>query len=90
MYPKIARVLEENKISEKDVLRVISENSKMVESKVKLHIVKEDEEDNRILECASASGADIIVTGDKHLIKLGKFRKTKIQTLREFFDTITG
>ena len=42
----------------------------------------------KYLECALASGADIIVSGDKHLLKLGKFRKTKILTPREFFDSI--
>jgi hypothetical protein len=57
---------------------------------VSLHVINEDSEDNRILECALASGADIIVSGDKHLLKLGKFRKTKILTPREFFDSIGG
>jgi predicted nucleic acid-binding protein len=60
----------------------------MVEPKVKVQIINEDAEDNKILECAQASNADIIVSGDKHLLKLGKFRKTRIQTLREFFDNI--
>jgi predicted nucleic acid-binding protein len=48
----------------------------------------EDVEDNRILECAVAAGADIIVSGDKHLLELGKFKKTKIVTPRVFFDSI--
>jgi predicted nucleic acid-binding protein len=32
-----------------------------------------DETDNRILECAKASNADLIVTGDKHLLSLKEF-----------------
>ena len=63
-------------------------NSKKVEPKLKLHVVNEDAEDNKILECALAAGADIIVSGDKHLLKLGKFRKTRIITPREFFDNV--
>jgi predicted nucleic acid-binding protein len=58
----------------------------MVEPKIKVHMINEDAEDNKILECAQASNADIIVSRDKHLFKLGKFRKTRIQTPREFFD----
>ena len=41
---------------------------------MKLYVITEDEEDNKILECALTSGADVIVSGDKHLQKLGQFR----------------
>jgi putative PIN family toxin of toxin-antitoxin system len=88
LYPKIARVLDKNGIREKDVLRVISVESKMVEPKAQVQIVNEDEQDNKILECALAARADIIVSGDKHLLELGKFKKTKILTAREFFDSL--
>lgn len=43
-----------------------------------------DDPDNRILECAVAAGADIIVTGDKHLLKLGRYETTDILTLSKF------
>ena len=88
-YPKISEILRKTGIREKDVLRILAVNSKRVEPKVKLHVINEDEEDNKILECALAAGADIIVSGDKHLLKLGKFRKTRILTPREFFDSFT-
>jgi len=55
---------------------------------MKLHVINEDAEDNKILECALAAGADYIVTGDNHLIQLGKFRKTRILAPREFFDNL--
>jgi len=58
----------------------------MIEAKMKLHVIVEDAEDNKILECALAEEADYIVTGDKHLIQHGKFRKTRVLTPREFFD----
>jgi putative PIN family toxin of toxin-antitoxin system len=86
LYPKIAEILKRTGIREKEILRVIAVNCRMVEPKVKLHIINEDAEDNKILECAFASAADIIVSGDKHLLKLEKFRKTRILTPREFFD----
>jgi putative PIN family toxin of toxin-antitoxin system len=88
LYPKIAEILKQTGIREKEILRIIAVNCRMVEPKVKVQIINEDAEDNKILECAQASNADIIVSGDKHLLKLGKFRKTRIQTLREFFDNI--
>ena len=89
LYPKIAEILRKTGINEKEILRALQANSIMVKPKVKLHVIEKDVEDNKILECALAAGADIIVSGDKHLLKLGKFRKTRILTPREFFDYIT-
>jgi len=43
-----------------------------------------DEADNRILECALAGGAEMIVTGDKGLLRLGKFEGIRIVTLRNY------
>jgi len=88
-YPRVSEILRKTGIREKDVLRILSVNSMRVEPKAELHIVNEDEEDNKILECALAARADIIVTGEKHLLNLGKFKKTRILTPREFFDSLT-
>jgi len=89
LYPKIAEILRKTGINEKEILRALKANSIMVKPKVKLHVIEEDAEDNKILECALVAGADIIVSGDRHLLKLGKFRKTRILTPKEFFDYIT-
>jgi uncharacterized protein len=89
-YPKIAEVLREAGVDEKEVLRAIEENSTIVKPKLKLRLIDEDAEDNKILECALASRADFAVSGDKHLLKLGKFKKTRILTPRAFFDNIKG
>jgi putative PIN family toxin of toxin-antitoxin system len=43
-----------------------------------------DQPDNRILECASAGGAALIVTGDRAMLALGRFEGAEIITLREF------
>jgi putative PIN family toxin of toxin-antitoxin system len=89
LYPKIAEVLRKTGINGKEILRALEANSKIVKPKVKLHVIEEDAEDNKILECALTAGADFIVSGDSHLLKLGKFRKTRILTPRQFFDYIT-
>jgi len=87
-YPRIIDVMETSGIDSREILRAIAANSKMVEPKMKIHVVEDDPEDNKILEAAATSGAGIIVTGDKHLLRLGKFRKTRILTPREFLDSI--
>jgi putative PIN family toxin of toxin-antitoxin system len=88
-YPRISEILRKTGIREKDVLRILAINSRRVEPKVKLHVVNEDADDNKVLECALAAGAEIIVSGDKHLLELGKFRKARILAPKEFFDNLT-
>ena len=93
-YPKFYNTRESLKFLERQAylkrsLRIFVDNSIRVEFKVELHVINEDDEDNKILECAQAARADIIVSGDKHLLSLGKLKKTRILTPREFFDCLT-
>jgi putative PIN family toxin of toxin-antitoxin system len=48
--------------------------------------VLDDEPDNRILECAVTAHADVIVTGDRAMLNLKKYRGTRILSLRQFLD----
>ncbi len=43
-----------------------------------------DEPDNRILECAVSGRADAIVTGDRAMLRLGRYADVSIITLRDF------
>jgi len=45
-----------------------------------------DEQDNRILECAREAGAEMIVTGDRHLLELGRYEGTAIVSLAAFLN----
>ncbi len=47
-------------------------------------VVTEDPADNRILECALQARADVIVSGDSHLLKMKTFQTTSILTARQF------
>lgn len=46
-----------------------------------------DDADNRILECALAGGADLVVTGDKAMLALGSWRGVRILTLAGYVST---
>jgi putative PIN family toxin of toxin-antitoxin system len=48
--------------------------------------ILDDDADNRILECGVSGKADLIVTGDKVLQRLKKFRDIKIVSLREYIE----
>lgn len=50
----------------------------------RINVVLEDPEDNRILECAVEAGANYVVTGDLHLLKLSMYRDTEILNTAAF------
>lgn len=66
--------------------------SEIVRPSIKLTVVKRDAKDNKILECAIAGQANLIVTLDQDLIKLKNFKgigivhpKTLSWTFPEYF-----
>jgi predicted nucleic acid-binding protein len=54
----------------------------------KLNVIADDPDDNKIIECAVAAGADVIVSGDKHLLRLGQYRGIRIMKLRQLLESI--
>jgi len=47
--------------------------------KVKIRAVEKDPDDDMILECAIESNADLIVSGDSHLLELGQWQGINIK-----------
>ena len=45
-----------------------------------------DEPDNRILECALAAAARVVVTGDRAMLARGEFRDIRIVSLSAYLD----
>lgn len=56
-----------------------------VEPKISIQILS-DEPDNRILECAVAGNADLIVTGDRALLDLGEYEGIRVIPLRAYLE----
>ena len=52
--------------------------------RIRLHVVKADPSDDKFLKCAIAGHADAIVSGDRHLKSLIRFRRIPIQSPAEF------
>lgn len=66
-------------------LRVIARTVMPTEN---IAAVDADPADDRILECAVAANAEVILSGDKHLLALGSFREITIQRVGEFLAGI--
>jgi len=59
-------------------MRRLSDISVNIRPGIKLNVIKERESDNRVLECAVSGDASLIVSGDKHLLKLKKYKNIPI------------
>jgi putative PIN family toxin of toxin-antitoxin system len=64
-------------------LRVIT---RLVEPIEHIRAIEADPTDDRILECGVAAEAELIVSGDTHLLGLGSFRGIPIQRVAEFLS----
>ena len=69
-------------------LEQIQKISEIVEPKIKLKVIKDDPDDDKILEAAVEGHADYVVSGDNHLLELKKFRDIKIIRTRAFLDIL--
>jgi hypothetical protein len=59
---------------------------KLFEPTQKVSAVAADPADNAVLECALASGAEFIISGDDHLLSLKQFSDIPIITPRVFLN----
>src|SRR3989338_6108796 len=58
--------------------------SKIVVPAIKIAVVKEDPDDDKVLECAIAGNVDYLISKDNHLLKIVKYGKIKIVSPEEF------
>lgn len=63
----------------------LSDIASIVSAHKRIKVFK-DEPDNRILECAIAGKADIIVTGDKEMLRLREYKGINIISLKDYLE----
>ena len=73
-YPRIVKRHRQDEGSIQRFLELLSRQAVMVEPTVVLDVIREDQSDNRYLECAVEGKAQYIISGDKHLLELGEYR----------------
>jgi len=58
----------------------------LVTPKKTIDAIKEDPDDNRILECALEAGSEFIVTSDKDLLRLGGYGSIRIVQANQLLE----
>ena len=79
------------KQEEKDIrefAELLTQKGISVEPCNPLNVVKKDPSDNKFLECAVEGKADVVISGDKHLLELKKYKTIQIITLSVFLSSI--
>lgn len=86
-YPKLEKIYRQE-LRREDLVAQVLKNAKFVKAPSKVQIIQEHPADNKFLDCALAADADCVVSGDKHLLKVVSFKKTKILTVSDFLKSI--
>jgi uncharacterized protein len=94
MLAELADVLSRDKfkVTGSQVDRFVSSlvrMSKIVPDNARFKVVLEDPDDDEVLNTAYAGRAEFIVTGDRHLLVLMKFKKTKILNVNQMLDRLS-
>jgi putative PIN family toxin of toxin-antitoxin system len=84
-YPKFRQIYHE-KVRIEDLMEIVLIISKIVKVTKRINVVKEHPADDKFVECAYAAGADFIVSGDKHLLRMARYKKIRIITAAEFLQ----
>lgn len=65
---------------------ILLELGRLVKPDHRIRVFKDDP-DNRILECAISGKADLIVTGDKGILRLKEYMGIKIKSLKDYLES---
>lgn len=83
-YAEIQEKIQGKQLTMKQTVQKIQTMTTLVHPSEKVNIIKDDPDDNAVLECALEGKVKHIITNDKHLLKLKEFREIKIITPAEF------
>lgn len=81
---EIVEKVDNKKLKMTKIVHNVIKNSEIVEPTTKLDVIKDDTDDNRVLECAKEGKVSHVITNDNHLLKLKEFEGIKILTPEEF------
>jgi len=91
-YQRVGEILAEERpdIDLKPILTFVIERAKVYKPSKLKEPVCEDPDDDKFLACALASGSRVIISGDKHLLKVSGYEGIEVLKPREFMDGYLG
>lgn len=91
-YYRVAKRLVERfpSIDPTPLLTLITANSEIVQAPNLPSQVCEDPDDDKFLACALASNSKVIISGDKHLLKISGYREISVLSPSAFIEQHLG
>jgi uncharacterized protein len=91
-YRRVGEIMGEERpaVDLKPFLTYVLEHAKVYKSAALNEPICEDPDDDKFFACALASESKIIISGDKHLLKVSGYRGIQVLKPREFVDTYLG
>jgi uncharacterized protein len=71
-----------------EIIGSLGRVAQLVEPTQSLTVIRDDPDDDKILECAVSSDSQFVISGDKHLLQLGQYQQIRIVTAAEFMTLI--
>lgn len=87
-YRQLREIYEDVGVRREELVETVLRIGKTVEVKTKLNLVREDSSDNKFLECAMDGGADYLVSGDEHLLRIGRYQRIRIVSVRQLLEIL--
>lgn len=79
--PKFNKVFQRFNEDPRDLITAVAAQAVVLEAKpLSAPVILEDPADDHVLACALTAGADVILSGDDHLLKLARIGRIPIQT----------
>jgi len=87
-YPKLRKVYEAEEMSHEELIEAVLKVVQFVQVTRRVKVVLEHPADDKFLECALEAKANYVVSGDKHLLKVGKYGKIQVLSVSEFLQVL--
>ena len=85
-YPKFQQYIDNQQASPGELFAKIASLCTVVQVDQIVKGVCSDADDEKFLSCALAANVAVLVSGDKHLLDLKKYRSIHMLTAREFYE----
>ena len=87
-YPKLRKVYEAEEMNHEELIEAVLKVVQFVQVTRRVKVVLEHPADDKFLECALEAKADYVVSGDKHLLKVGNYEKIQVVSVRDFLGVL--
>ncbi len=87
-YPKLKKAYQSEGLRPEQLIEAVLRVAKFAKAESKVRVVLEHPADDKFIECAIDAKADYVVSGDRHLLKVGKYRRIQIVSVNDFLQIL--